>query len=211
MAFGDPLAVVAATAREMLVATAAARWSVAAGELVTANSKVLHRATNRTLTYGELAAEAAARPFPSSPRLKTPAELRLVGHPMPRVDARSKVDGTAIFGMDVRLPGMLTAALVLPPVYGTPLLECDEAVGQSSPGVIAVERFSNGVAVLARDFWSALKGATSWRPLPMGREPNGRHGLRRIAQQMRAALQGDAVPHKPTGDVQSGLSAASSG
>jgi isoquinoline 1-oxidoreductase beta subunit len=208
-AFWKPLAVVGATAREMLVSSAAARWGMDASELQTQNSRVIHPGTGRALTYGDLASDAAARPVPSRPRVKKPSEYRLIGQPLCRLDAHEKVRGGAVYGIDVRLPGMLTAALVLPPVHQAPLLECDDAGVRGLPGIVAVERFSAGVAVLAYDFWTARKACATlaktcrWGPSPMQALDSPVH-----VRAMRAALQGEARQHDPTGDAAAALAAA---
>ncbi len=209
-AFWKPLALVGATARGMLVASAAARWGVAVDEVFTRSGHVVHRRSGRSLAYGELAAEAARQPVPPQPRLKTPSEYRLIGKPIRRLDSASKINGSAIFGMDVRLPGMMVAAIVLPPVYGAPLVSYDEKAGLGSAGVVAVLRFSGGVAVLAHDFWSCLKGrdkvaaTAQWGPSPMDKLDSDA-----LRKQMLAALDDPGASDDAIGDASAALKIAS--
>ena len=119
---------------------------------------MIHDPTQRRLSYGELTADAARQPVPVSPRLKEPGQFRIVGRPTKRVDNRAIVSGTATYGLDVRLPGMLYASIERPPVIGGSIRRFDAAKARRVPGVVAVVQVSRGVAVIARDSWAALKG-----------------------------------------------------
>ncbi len=154
-----PLRQAGATAREMLVAAAAATWGVGAAELRTENSRVIHAASGRSLGYGELAEAAAALPVPARPRLKDPAAFRLIGTRVPQRDMEDKVTGRAGFGMDIRLPGMLYATVVHPPVFGDGVRSFDAARALAVPGVRHVVEVSQGVAVVAATTWAAFQGA----------------------------------------------------
>lgn len=156
--FWEPMATAGAAARQMLLGAAARRWNVAAGELSAGDGVVLHKATGRTLRYGELAAEAATIALPEKPKLKALAERKLIGKRVRRLDTFSKVTGRAVYAMDVQLPGLLVASIALPPVHGSRLKGFDAAKALAVPGVQEVLPFSNGVAVLAKDFWTAKKG-----------------------------------------------------
>src|SRR5262249_10381085 len=114
----DSLRRAGAAAREMLVAAAAARWGVLPSTCRTAQGAVLHPPSGRRAAYGELAREAAALPVPAAPRLKKKEERTIVGTKRARLDAPGKVDGTAVYGLDVQVPGMLYAALARSPVFG---------------------------------------------------------------------------------------------
>ncbi len=114
----DPLRKAGAAAREMLISAAALEWRVPRSGCAAENSFVVHAASNRRLSYGRLAAKAAALPIPVAPPLKEAKDFKLVGKPIPRLDGPSKVDGTAIFGIDLRLPGMKYAVLARCPVIG---------------------------------------------------------------------------------------------
>lgn len=151
-----------ATARAMLVAAAANRWGVAADEITVTAGRIEHAPSGRSAGFGELVAEAAQLPVPGEVRLKDPADFRLIGRPVTRVDARAKSTGTAIFTQDVRLPGMLTAVVAHPPRFGATVKSFDAIAAKAVKGVHDVVAFETpvhrGVAVIARDFWSARKG-----------------------------------------------------
>jgi isoquinoline 1-oxidoreductase beta subunit len=152
-----------ATARALLVAAAAQRWSVPAAEITVSEGKVEHAASKRVARFGELVADAAKLPAPSDVKLKDPSTFKLIGKNTIRVDAREKANGTAIFTQDVRLPGMLTAAVVHPPRFGAKVKSFDASRAQAIKGVKKVVAFEtpvrSGVAVLATDFWTAKKAA----------------------------------------------------
>ena len=154
-----PLRQAGAAAREMLVAAAAARWGVDASECRAERGRVLHAASSRSLGYGELAEAAAALPVPAQPRLKDPSEFRLIGTRVPPVDARAKASGRAVFGADVRVPGMLFATVVRPPVFGSRVGSFDATRARAVQGVRDVVQISSGLAVVATSTWAALKGA----------------------------------------------------
>ena len=151
-----------AAARAMLVSAAAARWNVPASEISVSKGVVSHKASARKATFGELAADAATQSVPGDVQLKDPRDFVLIGKPAARTDARAKSNGTAIFTQDVKLPGMLTAVVLHPPRFGAKLKSFDAARARQIKGVEQVVAFStsvtNGVAVLARDYWSAKKG-----------------------------------------------------
>jgi CO/xanthine dehydrogenase Mo-binding subunit len=154
-----PLRQAGAAAREMLVGAAAARWDVAATACRTESGTVFHDASGRSLDYGELATDAAALPVPDRPALKDPSRFRLIGTNVPLVDTREKVTGKAVFGMDVRLPGMLYATVVHPPVFGSRVGSFDATRAREVAGVHDVFEVSNGVAVVASGTWAAFKAA----------------------------------------------------
>ena len=156
--FWEPMAKTGAAARQMLVASAAARWKIDPSELSTSDGRVAHKASKRTATYGELAADAAKQTPPAEPVRKDPALYKLVGKRVRRLDTFSKVTGRAVYGMDTQLPGLLVASIAMPPVHGSKLKRFDESKALTVAGVVKVVPFSNGVAVLARDFWTAKKG-----------------------------------------------------
>ncbi len=156
----DALRTAGATARAMLLAAAAKEWSVAAGELATEPGAVVHAASKRRASYGALAAAAAAMPppAPDTIKLRDPASFRLIGKSTPRLDQRPKVTGTATHGLDVRLPGMLTAVIARPPVVGGTMKSFDGTEARKVPGVKDVFQIPGGVAVVAAHTWAALRG-----------------------------------------------------
>ncbi|HEX7121139.1 MAG TPA: xanthine dehydrogenase family protein molybdopterin-binding subunit, partial [Gemmatimonadaceae bacterium] len=154
-----PLRQAGAAARELLVAAAAARWGVSPDSCRTDRGRVIHDASRRSLGYGELAEAAAQLPVPAQPRLKDPAQFRLIGTRVPLLDTRDKVTGRAIYGVDVRVPNMLFATVVHPPVFGSRVGSFDPAPAMAVPGVKHVVEVSQGVAVVATNTWAAMQGA----------------------------------------------------
>ncbi|MCU1238699.1 MAG: aldehyde oxidase and xanthine dehydrogenase, molybdopterin binding [Candidatus Solibacter sp.] len=154
----DSLRKAGASAREMLVQAAAAQWGVDPAKCRAENNTVVNTATNARLTYGSLADAASKLTPPASPALKDPSQYRLLGKPLKRLDTPSKVDGTAEFGIDVRLPGMLYAVVARCPVFGGKVKSFDDSKAKAVPGVKQVVRISNGVAVVADNTWSAMQG-----------------------------------------------------
>ncbi|AOJ67223.1 aldehyde oxidase [Burkholderia ubonensis] len=145
-------------ARAMLVSAAAARWNVPAGELTTQDGFVIHAKTGKQASYGTLVVQAAKLPVPANVTLKQPAEFRLIGHRIPRVDAAPKSNGTAQFTLDVAFPGMLVALLQRPPRFGATVKSFDASGAKAVPGVVSVVQVPRGVAVVATGFWAAKQG-----------------------------------------------------
>jgi len=148
-----------ATARVMLVTAAAQTWSVPENTLTTEKGEVVHKASGRRLKYGALVDKAAALPVPKEVTLKEPKNFTLMGKSLPRLDIPEKVNGSAVFGMDVKLPGLLTARVVRCPVFGGKVASFNADKAKAVPGVKHVVQISNGVAVVADNYWTASKGA----------------------------------------------------
>ncbi len=148
-----------ATARTMLVEAGAARWGVAADTCHAANGHVVHQASGRSLTYGEVASDAAKRTPPSNPTLKTQDQFKLIGTPQQRLDIPGKTRGAATFGIDIIQPGMLVATVVQCPVFGGRVKSIDSAAAMASPGVKKVVDLGNAVGVIAETYYHARKGA----------------------------------------------------
>lgn len=151
-----------ARTRAMLVSAAAAQWGVDAGSLRTQQGVVIGPGGKR-LTYGELAEAAMKQPVPEQVTLKDPKQFRIIGKPTGRLDARAKSTGNQSYGIDVRLPGMLTAVVMHPPVFAGKVRTLDDAAARAIPGVKAVlrvplDRGGEGVAVLAEGYWAAKQG-----------------------------------------------------
>lgn len=161
----DTLRKAGATARAQLVGAAAKRWGVEPSACVTEAGVVRHAASGRTLTYGALAAEAAAIRPPADPPLTAAADRRFIGKPMPTLDLADKVTGQARYGIDLRLPGMLFASLRRAPTFGGTLASVDEAPALAIPGVVKVVTLKDGVAVVARSTWAAFKGVRALDPV----------------------------------------------
>jgi isoquinoline 1-oxidoreductase beta subunit len=153
-----PLRQAGATARAMLVAAAAQQWKVDPSTCTTREGTVYHLPSQQSATYGSLATAAAAIPPPATVPLKSPAEFTLIGKPRKRVDVPLKVNGTAEYGIDVRLPGMMYAAIARSPVFGGRVKSFNAKNAKAVSGVVDVVEVSNGVAVVAKNTWAAFKG-----------------------------------------------------
>src|SRR5262249_38081281 len=127
-------------------------------------SRVVHAGSGRSASFGELATAAAKLPVPSNPALKSPDSYTIRRTARPRFDIRSKVDGSAVYGIDFTLPGMLYAAIDIAPVYGGKLTSVDTAAAESMAGVKRVVKLENAVAVVADSFWRAHKAVAALRP-----------------------------------------------
>jgi isoquinoline 1-oxidoreductase beta subunit len=158
LAAWQPLREAGAVARTMLVSAAARRWDVDPGSCRAQSGEVLHAASGRRIKYGEIAAAAAALPVPQNVPLKPPAEFKLIGTAAKRLDTPAKVNGTATFGIDVRLPGMKIATLAQSPVFGGRLKSVDDTAAKAVKGVRQIVRLDDAVAVVADHFGAAKKG-----------------------------------------------------
>lgn len=155
-----------AAARQMLLQAAAAHWDVPLAELSTAASQVIHSATGRRLDYGELASAAAGYTPSRQPVLKSPEQFTLMGRSLPRRDIPAKVAGTAMYGIDARLPGMLYAAVTTAPVFGSHLLRVDNvAAVMQRRGVQRVIELEDAVAVVADNYWRAAEALRLLQPV----------------------------------------------
>ncbi len=153
----EPMRKAGAAARAMLVAAAAARWKADPADCRTEKGVVVHK-SGRKLSYGQLADAAAKQPVPAEVKLKTAKAFRILGKPAKRLDTPAKVNGSANFGLDVRLPGMLTAVMARPPVPGGKVVSVDDSKAKAIAGVRQVVQIPGGVAVLAEGYWAAKQG-----------------------------------------------------
>jgi isoquinoline 1-oxidoreductase beta subunit len=154
----QPLRQAGATARAMLVSAAAKRWNVDPASCRAQSGEMLHPPTGRTIKYGELAADAARMPVPERVVLKRPEDFKLIGTPAKRLDAPSKVNGTAVYGIDVRPPGVKVATLAQSPVFGGRVKSVNDAAARSVNGVRQIVRLDDAVAVVADHMGAAKKG-----------------------------------------------------
>ncbi len=154
----QPLRQAGAIARTMLVAAAAKRWNVDPASCHARSGAVLHAPTGRSIKYGELAADAARMPIPESVALKRPEDFRLIGTPAKRLDAPAKVNGTAVYGIDARPPGVKIATLAQSPVFGGRVKSVDDRAAKAVKGVRQVVRLDDAVAVVADHMGAAKKG-----------------------------------------------------
>ena len=159
-AFFDPLRLVGAQTRNILIASASAMLGAPIDELTTEPNVVVHRATGRKLSYGEIAANGRIPdPIPqvTLTDLKPATDWRYLGKDLPRIDIPSKVDGSACFGIDILLPGMLYGTVARPPVQGEVPISIDDAAAQPVRGVKRIVPLPYGVGVVADDPWAAMK------------------------------------------------------
>jgi isoquinoline 1-oxidoreductase beta subunit len=152
-----------AAAREMLTQAAATRLGVDAAALEARSSVIRDPVSGRSLRFGELVEAASKLPVPSAPRLRTAAQLTMIGKPQARLDIPSKVDGSAVFGIDVKIPGMAIAALRRAPAPGGRLASYDRQAIQAHPGVIAIVEIASGLAVVADRYWTAKRALDEGR------------------------------------------------
>jgi isoquinoline 1-oxidoreductase beta subunit len=190
----EPMRQAGAAARSMLVEAAARRWGVPA-ERLAARDGVVRGADGREAGYGELAAEAALLAPPARIELKQPAQFRLIGQPVPRIDSADKSSGRTVYGIDVRLPGMLYAAIRGCPQLGGTIRSFDAAPAERMPGVVRVSRYRGGngcapgVAVIARSHWQAREALDRVRVEWNGGTAQAVDG-EQLVRQMRQALAG---------------------
>jgi isoquinoline 1-oxidoreductase beta subunit len=198
-----------AAARQMLVAAAARRWQVPPGELRVRDGVVSH-ASGRAAAFGELAEDAGGLPVPEEVRLKDPADFRLIGNPaLRRKDTPAKVDGSARFTQDVRLPEMRTALVAHPPRFGARIASFDPAAALAVKGVEQVVEIPGGAAVLARDFWSAKQGRDLLAAAVVWDESDAfALGSAQILEQYRALADEPGLPAREAGDPDAALAAA---
>jgi isoquinoline 1-oxidoreductase beta subunit len=153
-----PLREAGAIARTMLVSAAAKRWNVDPASCRAQSGEVLHTPTGRSIQYGELVADAAHMPVPESVTLKRPEDFKLIGTPAKRLDAPAKVNGTAVYGIDVRPPGVKIATLAQSPVFGGRVKSVDDGAAKTVKGVRQIVRLDDAVAVVADHMGAAKKG-----------------------------------------------------
>ena len=191
MTFRDGLRTVGAAAREMLIATAAERWSVPMAHCRCEQSRVVHDASNRAFHFGELAADAARRPVPATPALKPASALRLTGRRHVRKDTPAKIDGSAEFGVDVRRGVTVFAALRRANAIDARLVRHDPKSVSTMPGVVAVVPLDDAVAVVADSWWRAHRAAEA---LVVEFDESNVRGLSTagIEATLRATLRDDA-------------------
>ncbi|HEX5653276.1 MAG TPA: xanthine dehydrogenase family protein molybdopterin-binding subunit [Chitinophagaceae bacterium] len=197
----DRLRKAGASGRAMLIAAAAQTWAVDPSSCRTEKGKVIHGSSGRSLRYSELVAAAAAIKPPADVKLKDPSEFTIIGKPTKRLDTAEKSNGTGVFGIDVKLPGLLTALVARPPVFGAKLKSFNADKARAIPGVKHVTEIERGVAVVADGFWPAKLGREAlvieWEEGPLA-------GLNSAAQRKSYAelAKQTGVSAKKEGDVE---------
>lgn len=196
-----------ASARAMFVAAAAAAWRVPTGEITVKNGIVSHPGSGRQATFGALVRRAAAAKPPTEVRLKDPEAFTRIGRQDVRLDIVSKVQGTARFAMDTRLPGMLRAVVARPPRFGGRVAAVDAGAAKSVPGVVEVVEIPSGVAVVAETTWAALQGrealAVTWDE---GRAET--RGTPDLVREYRDLLETPGQTARAAGDADAALAGA---
>ena len=202
----DRLRQVGAVARQKLIRAAAAQWGVPADTLRTERGRIIAQ-NGEVMTYGKVAEAAAAVEIDGEVALKDPKDWVVLGTDMPRTDTPSKVDGSAIFGVDVQLDNMRVAAVVQCPVFGGTLKECDETPALAVKGVEAVVPTEDAVIVVGSGYWPASQGVAALNPV----WDYGEHAEvsdASIGAALTAALDAGAEPSVDTGDVDAAMDAA---
>lgn len=202
----DQLRKAGATARAMLVAAAAEQWKVPVGEIAVNKGVVSHK-SGKKASFGQLAAKAATMTPPAEVQLKDPARFQYIGKSVARLDSRAKSNGTAQFTIDVKLPGTLTALLQRAPLFGATVKSFDASKAKAVPGVVDVVQISNGVAVLAKNFWAASKGrealVVEWD------ETNAeKRGSEQILAEYRELAKRPGLPARKDGNVEEAFAKA---
>ncbi|KQT54740.1 aldehyde dehydrogenase [Aureimonas sp. Leaf454] len=196
-----PLREAGAVARMLLVGAAAQRWGVDPAALQVARGTVSHADSNRSATYAELVEDAAKLPLPQNVALKDPARFTLIGTPAARVEGRSKTDGTAIFGIDVKVEGMKVATVVACPVFGGTLGTVDETGARAVPGVRDIVKLKNAVAVTGDHYWAARQGVDALE-IQWGEGQNSGLGTDALFADLKTASEtGKPVLAKQEGDA----------
>ena len=153
-----------ASARERLIAAAAQRWNVSPSDCEAANSKITHKATGRSVDYGALAADAASIKLDKEPAIRTPDQFKLIGKRLARLDTPLKINGSAKFAIDTKVPDMVYAAVAACPVFGGKLKSVDDAPAKGRRGILQVVKLENAVVVVADRFWRAKEALALLKP-----------------------------------------------
>jgi isoquinoline 1-oxidoreductase beta subunit len=203
----QPMRKAGAVARTMLVAAAAKKWNVDPTSCRAQNGEVLHPSTGRSIKYGALSADAAAMPVPKNVALKRPQDFTLIGRPAKRLDTPAKVNGTAIYGIDVRPPGVKIATLAQSPVFGGRVKSVDDSAAKAVKGVRQIVRLDDAVAVVADHMGAAKKGLVALK-IEWDDGPHAKLSTEDIARQLdEATLRSGAVAQN-IGDVGKAMASA---
>ena len=185
-----------AAARMMLVQAAADQWKVPVSELTVSDGVISHQKTKRSVTYGKVAAAAAklTPPDPKSIKLKNPKDWKIAGQPMKRLDTADKVNGQKIYGTDLKLPGMLHAAIKQSPVYGGKLVSFDEAKIAGMPGVKRAVKVNDGAVAVVADTWWRAKKALDALPIVWDEGKGAAESSKTIAERLQNGLAASDEP-----------------
>ena len=203
-AFWTPLRNAGASARAMLVQAAAQQWQVVPASCTTSNGDVIHAASGRKISYGELALAASGQTPPKDVVLKDPKNFVIIGKPLKRFDTPEKVNGKAVYGIDAMLPDMKFATLKACPVFGGKVGKVNDSAAEKIPGVRQIVVLDDLVAVVGDHMWAAKKGLDALA-IDWDEGPNARLSSTDIWQDLRAASEKDGVVAKSEGDIAKGL------
>jgi isoquinoline 1-oxidoreductase beta subunit len=203
----EPMRRAGATARTMLLSAAARRWKVDPGSCRASVGEVLHELTGRRLSYGELAAEAAGMPVPASVVLKHPQEFNLIGKPVKRLDTPAKVNGSAIYGIDARPPGVKIATLAQSPAFGGRVKNLDDTAARAVNGVRQIVRLDDAVAVVADHMGAAKKGLAALT-IEWDDGPHAKLDTDQIAGELEKATLNPGAVAQNIGDVETAMAGA---
>jgi len=192
------------------VQAAADTWKVPVGECTAANSVITHTASGRTATYGSVAAVAAKQTPPADVPLKDPKDWKLAGKRLARLDTVDKTTGAQIYGMDLKLPGMVNAAIKDCPVFGGKIKSVDSAAVMKRPGVKKVVRVGDSAVAVVADTWWHAKTALDALPIEWDNGPNATASSAKFAEVMKAGFDAkDAAVGNQVGDARAAIAAAS--
>jgi isoquinoline 1-oxidoreductase beta subunit len=198
-----------AAARQMLIQAAANAWGVPASECGAASSVITHRPSGRTTTYGKVAEAAAMLTPPASVTLKDPKDWKLIGKPVKRLDTLAKVTGAQVYGADLKLPGMLNAAIRDCPVFGGKVKSFEAAKVQGMPGVRHVVPVGDSAVAVVADTWWQAKTALDALPVTWDEGANAQVSSASIAAMLKAGLDADqAFVHNQSGDARAAIAGA---
>jgi isoquinoline 1-oxidoreductase subunit beta len=206
-AFYEPLRRAGATAREMLIAAAAATWGVDANTCRAEKGSVIHTSTGRRLDYGALVDKAATMPVPKDVALKEPKDFKLIGTPAKRLDTPDKVNGKTVYGIDVKVPGMKVGTIAICPVFGGKLKSVDDSKALAIKDVFQVVRVSDAVAVIAAHMGAAKKGLAALA-IEWDEGPNAKLSTADIVADMAKASETDGATVRRDGDVAKAIASA---
>jgi isoquinoline 1-oxidoreductase beta subunit len=202
-----PLREAGAIARTMLVEAAARRWNVDPASCRAESANVLHPPTGKSIRYGDVAADAARMPIPESVALKRPGDFKLIGTPAKRLDAPAKVNGTAVYGIDVRPPGVKIATLAQSPVFGGRVKSVDDTAAKAVKGVRQVVRLDDAVAVVADHMGAAKKGLAAL-VIEWDDGPHTKLNTKELAEELEKATLNSGPVAQNIGDVDKALASA---
>ncbi|MFM0130013.1 xanthine dehydrogenase family protein molybdopterin-binding subunit [Paraburkholderia sediminicola] len=203
----EPMRRAGATARTVLISAAAQQWQVDPASCHAQAGQVMHAASNRSIGYGQLVNAAAKLSAPQNVKLKDPKDFKLIGTPAKRLDSPEKVDGTAMFGLDVRVPDMVYAAIANCPVFGGTLASVDDTNAKKIPGVRQVVKLDNAVAVIGDHTWAAKRGLQAL-DIKWNEGAGAKIGMKQIVDDLANASQRNGAVARKDGDVNNAFSNA---